>query len=59
MAEGCEEKFDLEFVWWILHRGRTRQKRAHNRALQRAYADKLVVLRTQRQLDTYLARVLG
>lgn len=26
MAEGCCEKMDWEFAWWLLYKGRTRQK---------------------------------
>ena len=55
MAPGCEEKFDWEFVCWILHKGRTRKKRAHDREIQKTYAGKTVVLRNQRQLNAYLA----
>ena len=27
MAEGCNEKIDWEFFWWLLYEGRTRKRR--------------------------------
>ncbi|MGL4773550.1 MAG: DNA topology modulation protein FlaR, partial [Clostridium sp.] len=33
MTEGCNEKIDFEFVWWILHEGRNREKMKHYRDL--------------------------
>ena len=29
---GCEEKFDAEFFWWIMHEGRTKARRAQHEA---------------------------
>ena len=54
MAEGCDEKMDLEFMWWILWKGRTRRKRERHRAIQAAYPEKTVVLKRQKDIDRYL-----
>jgi adenylate kinase family enzyme len=54
MADGCTEKMDAEFVWWILYRGRTRQKQNYYRAILQHYAAKTVVLKNQRQLDAFI-----
>ena len=54
MGEGCPEKMDLEFMWWILWKGRTRQKRGKFRAVWERYPDKSVVLKDQRDIDRYL-----
>ncbi len=54
MGEGCPEKMDLEFMWWILWKGRTRQKRGEFRAVWERYPDKSVVLKDQRDIDRYL-----
>ena len=54
MGEGCPEKMDLEFMWWILWKGRTRQKRGECRAVWERYPDKSVVLKDQRDIDRYL-----
>lgn len=53
MAEGCPEKLDREFAWWILHKGRDKKKRRHYRIIAGKYPEKIVVLRNQRQLNTF------
>lgn len=54
MAEGCSEKLDAAFLWWVLWRGRTQTKRAGFARKQKLYADKCVVLKNQRQIDRWL-----
>lgn len=54
MGEGCLEKMDLEFMWWILWKGRTRRKRAEFQEVLERYPDKVSVLRSQREIDRYL-----
>ncbi len=53
MADGCIEKMDLEFVWWILYQGRTHGKQAMFRKIREQYADKMLVLRNQKELDAF------
>lgn len=53
MAEGCDEKLDFEFLWWILYTGRTKERSAHYRALQQRYAAKSVVIKNQKELDAF------
>lgn len=57
MTEGCEEKIDREFVWWILHDGRSKGYREQYRRVREMYGDKVVVLKNQRQLDKYMCAV--
>ena len=54
MAEGCMEKMDREFMWWLLWEGRTRQRRAHFLQITDKYPEKTVVLKNQREIDRYL-----
>ena len=56
MAEGCNEKFDLEFMKWILKNGRTPQKKRAYADMCQKYADKVVIIRNQRQLDEFLGK---
>lgn len=51
MAEGCPEKLDWEFLWWILHKGRTPKIRKHYLAIQQQYPNKTIVIRRQAELD--------
>lgn len=57
MAEGCNEKYDLEFVKWILWKGRSKTVRERYREIQKRYSDKVVVIRNQRQLNDYLGQL--
>lgn len=54
MAEGCPDKMDLEFIWWIVHAGRTEKHKERYRGVLRDYGDKTVVIRNQRQLTGYM-----
>lgn len=54
MADGCAEKMDAEFVWWLLWKGRTRQRRESFQEVVEQYPEKTVVLRRQRDIDRYL-----
>lgn len=53
-APGCEEKIDAEFVRWILHDGRTKQKWAKMERIGEKYPEKYVLIRNQRELDGFL-----
>ena len=54
MTEGCEEKLDAAFVRWVLWEGRSKKTRQRYARIQREYADKVTVLRSQRALDAFL-----
>lgn len=50
MADGCIEKIDPEFVWWILAKGRSRKYKERYREIQRAYGEKTLVIRNHKEL---------
>lgn len=54
VADGCIEKFDLEFLLWILRDGRTAERRARYRAICETYSTKTVVLKNRRQVERFL-----
>lgn len=54
MADGCNEKLDPEFVWWLLWKGRTRKKQERFQCILDTYPEKTVVLKNQKGLDRYL-----
>lgn len=54
MAQGCNEKIDLEFVKWILYKGRTKQKRQKYSNIVAKYSDKAILIKNQKQLNTYI-----
>lgn len=53
MAQGCSEKLDLEFAFWVLWKGRRKAARDRYRRLQERYPDKTVVIKNQKQLDRF------
>lgn len=54
MAEGCNEKFDLEFARWILWEGRTKSSRERYERVISQYGGKTVVIKNQRQLSSFI-----
>lgn len=57
MTEGCPEKFDWEFAKWLIWKGRTRERRQLLENTVRRYPEKVVILRSQRDIDRFLEGV--
>ena len=57
MTQGCNEKFDLEFARWILKDGRTPQKVKGYKNMCQKYADKVVIIRNQKDLEKFLEKI--
>ena len=55
-ADGCCEKFDLEFFCWLVWDGRTRKRSARYRSLMDQCRAKTVVLKNRKQIQSFLAR---
>lgn len=53
MADGCIERLNPEFLWWVFWAGRTGPKRRRYRRIAAEYPEKTVVLRSQREIDRY------
>ena len=53
MAQGCHEKIDLDFFWWVVYQGRSKEKRAHFEDLKRRYANKSLTIKNQKELDIF------
>lgn len=58
MGEGCPEKMDLEFIRWLLWKGRRAQKKKWLAAGLEKHLDKVTFLRSQREIDRYLEGLL-
>lgn len=56
ITEGCEEKIDGEFFWWILHKGRDKAHRKNYRRICKKYSRKAVILRSPTAVKKYLER---
>ena len=54
MGQGCNEKFDLEFMKWILWKGRTKEANDRYQWILSQYGHKSTVIRNQKQLDAFM-----
>ncbi len=53
MAQGCDEKIDAEFLWWVFYKGRTKKRRSLYYGTIQKYRDKSVIIKNQRQLERF------
>lgn len=53
MGNGCMEKLDGEFIWWVLFKGRTGERKKEFRTVMEKYKEKVTVIRNQKQLNQY------
>ena len=54
MAQGCPEKFDWEFIRWILWDGRSSVHKKQYKQICLDYAQKITIIHNQRELDQFL-----
>lgn len=59
ITEGCEEKFDREFIKWIMFDSRTKEQTEKYRLIKAKYPDKLIVIKDQDRLDKFIAASLA
>ena len=57
ITEGCNEKPDRKFVWWILHKQRSQSKKAGYRQLEQRYGTKFVLLKNAKQTGIFLSAI--
>ena len=57
MGDGCDEKFDAQFAWWILHEGRSGKTKDKYKDILKRYADKVVVIKNQKSLNEFMERL--
>ena len=54
VSDGCIERMNWEFAWWVLYKGRTSvRKRAYHNIVRR-YPKKTAVIKSDRALERYL-----
>ena len=54
MAADCPERFDWEFIRWILWDGRTKNAKERYQRVLETYPEKVIVLRSQKEIDQFL-----
>lgn len=57
IAEGCKERLNLSFMWWILHTGRKKDSKELLKSYQTLYKDKVTVFKSRRQVSCYLRKI--
>ena len=57
MAAGCPERFDWEFIRWILWDGRTKTARERYQSIHSTYPKKFISLKNQKELDEFLKTI--
>lgn len=57
MGAGCDEKLDFEFIKWVLHDGRTKEKKEKLKTIIDKYPDKVVVIKNQRKLNRFISEL--
>lgn len=53
ITEGCEERIDLSFVYWILYDGRRTKYRKKKEELRKLYPEKFIEFKKPKQLEEY------
>lgn len=57
MAAGCPERFDWEFIRWILWNGRQDKQVTCYQTVNQTYPDKFISLKNQKELDAFLKNI--
>jgi hypothetical protein len=51
---GCLEKYDLEFQWWVIYKGRTKKRKKQMFKNFNANTKEKLIFKNQRSLDKWL-----
>ena len=54
VADGCIERMNWEFAWWVLYKGRTSARKRAFGDIVRRYPQKTAVIKNDRELERYL-----
>ena len=54
IAAGCPERFDWEFISWVLWKGRRQTALARYKRIRQTFPQKFYELRNQKELDRFL-----
>lgn len=53
ITEGCREKIDIKFLWWILYRGRDKKHRKRLYQICKLYSEKSIVLKNPKAVKSF------
>lgn len=54
VSKGCIEKLDLEFIWWVIYSGRTKEKVKHYNNILFKYKEKTIIIKNQKELNKFM-----
>lgn len=54
MTAGCEEKIDLEFIWWVLYEGRNKEHQNNYKKVCKKYPEKVTILRNPGDVKRFI-----
>ena len=57
IADGCKERLNFSFIWWILHSGRRKNSKELLKRIKIDYQDKVIVFKSRRQTNRYLRSI--
>lgn len=57
IADGCKERLNFSFFWWILFAGRKKDSRMLMKRNMKEYKDKVVVFKNRKQVNQYLRSI--
>lgn len=57
IADGCQERLNFSFIWWILFQGRRKDSKLLMKSYKKKYKDKTVVFKNRRQVNAYLKSI--
>ena len=57
IADGCKERLNFSFIWWILFGGRKKESKELLKNIQTTYNEKVIVFKTRKQASLYLKSV--
>lgn len=54
MTEGCDEKIDWKFFWWIIHEGRKKSKKEWYKKIYEENRNKTIILKNPRMVQKFI-----
>ncbi len=57
VCDGCKERLNPSFVWWILFEGRNKASRLKLKQMKETYQDKAIIFKNRKQVNDYLTKM--
>ncbi len=57
IADGCLERLNFSFIWWILFGGRKKESKELLKNIKNTYHNKVIVFKTRKQASHYLKSI--